>query len=121
MAHILLAEDDTSMRTFIKKALERAGHTVHDAPDGMKALAALEESDEFDLLLTDIVMPGIDGIELSQKAMNIRPNIKVMFITGFAAVAMDAKQSQPQNAKVLSKPFHLNDLVTQVETLLEAA
>ncbi len=124
MACILLAEDDHSMRQFIKKALERAGHSVTESEDGLSALNVLtaDGGDRFDLLLTDIVMPGIDGIELAQKAAQLCPKIKVMFITGFAAVAMDAKKSQPeQNAKVLSKPFHLNDLVQQVDVLLTKA
>lgn len=126
MASILLAEDDLSMRSFIQKALERAGHKVHAEPDGMKALDCLRlqkrglSTDHFDLLLTDIVMPGIDGIELSQKAAKLCPDIKVMFITGFAAVAMNAKE-QNKSARVLSKPFHLNDLVKQVNVLLQAA
>ena len=122
MAHILLAEDDSSMRQFIQKALEKAGHTVSAEADGLAALSNLEETkDDYDLLLTDIVMPGIDGIELSQKAANLCPTMKVMFITGFAAVAMDAKNKSDNGAKVLSKPFHLNDLVKQVNTLLKAA
>lgn len=127
MAHILLAEDDASMRVFIRKALERAGHTVHDEPDGMRALDCLKlqkqglSDKDFDLLLTDIVMPGLDGVELSQKAMQLCPDIKVMFITGFAAVAMKNATPKPeeQQAKVLSKPFHLNDLVKQVDILLK--
>lgn len=121
MANILLAEDDQSMRGFITKALERAGHSVTAEEDGLKALETLCKSCKFDLLLTDIVMPGIDGIELAQKAAHLCPNMKVMFITGFAAVAMDAKQQKPRNARVLSKPFHLNDLVKQVDQLLDAA
>jgi two-component system cell cycle response regulator CpdR len=123
MAKILLAEDDASMRLFIQRALEKAGHEVSCEADGLTALSHLEKGEQYDLLLTDIVMPGIDGIELSQKAMNLQPELKVMFITGFAAVAMDAgKASSPDKAaKVLAKPFHLNDLVTQVETLLRAA
>ena len=120
MAHILLAEDDTGMRQFIAKALEKADHTVTAVEDGIAALKALDTAQPYDLLLTDIVMPGIDGIELSQKAAMIRPDLKVMFITGFAAVAMDANK-QNKDAKVLSKPFHLNDLVTQVDQLLKAA
>ena len=121
MAKILLAEDDSSMRQFLTLALARAGHTVHQAADGMEALSCLSGPESFDLLLTDIVMPGMDGIELAHKAMESRPTLKVMFITGFAAVAMDQAKSRRTTAKVLSKPFHLNDLVKQVETLLEAA
>lgn len=127
MAKILLAEDDSSMRAFIKKALERAGHTVHDEPDGMKALDCIKlqrqglSAHSFDMLLTDIVMPGIDGIELAQKASKMCPDMKVMFITGFAAVAMNAKQQENKDTKVLSKPFHLKDLVSQVDVLLAKA
>lgn len=117
MAHILLAEDDSSMREFITKALERAGHTVTSCNDGLSALKALENHGDYDLLLTDIVMPGMDGIELSQKAATQKPNIKTMFITGFSGVTIDKKA--PETAtKVLSKPFHLNDLVAQVNELL---
>lgn len=121
MATILLAEDDQSMRAFIAKALERAGHEVQAEEDGLKALEVLGKSCKFDLLLTDIVMPGIDGIELAQKAAHLCPDMKVMFITGFAAVAMEALQKKEDKTKILSKPFHLNDLVAQVDQLLDAA
>jgi two-component system cell cycle response regulator CpdR len=121
MAHILLAEDDISMAGFLTIALEKAGHSVMATHNGIDALRAVENPEKhFDLLLADIVMPGIDGIELSQKATKIRPSLKVMFITGFAAVAMGNKEVEQSKAKILSKPFHLNDLVQQVETLLAA-
>ncbi len=119
MAHILLAEDDESMCRFLAMALEKAGHRVTMRHDGLTALAALDGPEAFDLLLADIVMPGIDGIELAQSATKKRPQIKIMFITGFAAVAMGA-QVQSMNARVLSKPFHLSELVNQVESLLQA-
>lgn len=122
MAKILLAEDDSSMRGFLAAALAKAGHEVEARTDGLDALAAIRESAEgdFDLLLADIVMPGMDGIELAQKATEIRPGLKVMFITGFAAVAMGARNPQRTQARVLSKPFHLRDLVDQVNQLLAA-
>lgn len=121
MANILIAEDDTSMLGFLKLALEKAGHSVKDATNGVKALEILKANENtFDLLLTDIVMPGMDGIELSQNATKIQPELKVMFITGFSAVAVGHEDIKEDQAKVLSKPFHLNDLVEQVETLLAA-
>ena len=120
MAKILIAEDDTSMRGFLKLALEKAGHEVTVAGDGMEALDILKRRTDFNLLLADIVMPGMDGIELSQRATDMVKGMKVMFITGFAAVAMSNKDIEPTQAKILSKPFHLNDLVDQVETLLAA-
>lgn len=121
MAHILLAEDDTSMREFLGIALSKAGHSVLSCEDGLKALEALRGTQAFDLLLTDIVMPGMDGIELAQAATRERPGLKVMFITGFAAVAMGEQQKTANEARILSKPFHLKELVTQIDSLLKAA
>ncbi len=117
MASILLAEDDTSMRQFLTAALEKAGHRVTPCADGLHALTELEqEIKHYDLLLADIVMPGMDGIELSQRAITLRPGLKVMFITGFTAMAVGA-QSAP-HARILSKPFHLSDLVRQIDDVL---
>lgn len=117
MARILLAEDDISMRGFLTTALENAGHEVEARVDGLDAMDALK-ADTYDLLLADIVMPGMDGIELSQKAGEMYPDMRVMFITGFAAVAMGANEAQKTQTRVLSKPFHLKDLVDQVNRLL---
>lgn len=119
MAAILLAEDDDSMRRFLKKALERAGHTVIDASQGDEALTELQLR-EFDLLLTDIVMPVMDGIELARRATEIDPEMKIMFITGFAAVALNPANRAPADAKVLSKPFHLKDLVQEIDRVIAA-
>ena len=115
MIRILLAEDDDSMRVYLARALERVGYSVVAVDNGLAALPLLE-SEPFDLLLTDIVMPEMDGIELAQKAAEIAPDIGVMFITGFAAVALKAGRKTP-DAKVLSKPFHLRDLVAEVERM----
>jgi two-component system cell cycle response regulator CpdR len=82
--------------------------------------APLLEQDEFDLLLTDIVMPEMDGIELAQHCAKVAPRTKVMFITGFAAVTLKAGQAAP-SARILSKPFHLKDLVLEVDRVLERA
>ncbi|HNQ91711.1 MAG TPA: response regulator [Alphaproteobacteria bacterium] len=120
MSHILIAEDDESMRQFLTMALEKAGHYVTSCADGLAAFYAVEAIGEtIDLLLADIVMPGMDGIELSQKTAKMHPHIKILFITGFSAVAMDKTADTGSPARVLSKPFHLNDLVAQVTELLE--
>lgn len=122
MARILLAEDDDSMRDFLTKALKRAGHEVAAVADGEEGMDALGETPgAYELLLTDIVMPGVDGIELARRAAEIDPGLKIMFITGFAAVALNAGAGAPSQAKVLSKPFHLRDLVDEVARVVEAA
>ena len=120
MWKILLAEDDNDMRRFLVKALEKAGYEVESHDNGATAYDRLRE-EPFSLLLTDIVMPEMDGIELARKATEIDPDLKVMFITGFAAVALNPDSNAPKQAKVLSKPFHLRDLVDEVEKMLEAA
>lgn len=115
-ARILLAEDDGAMRTYLERALHNAGFAVDSVDRGTAALPLLEVN-HYDLLLSDIVMPEMDGIELAQKCNEVSPDTKVMFITGFAAVTLKASREQPQ-AKVLSKPFHLKDLVLEVERVL---
>ncbi len=114
---ILLAEDDDAMRVYLERALVNAGYAVDAVDRGTSALPLLEEK-PYDLLLSDIVMPEMDGIELAQRCNEISPDTKVMFITGFAAVTLKASREQP-HAKVLSKPFHLRDLVLEVERVLE--
>jgi two-component system, cell cycle response regulator CpdR len=119
MTRILLAEDDDSMRGFLQRALERAGHDVIAFENGADAYERLKE-EPFTLLLTDIVMPRMDGIELARRASELDPDLKIMFITGFAAVTLNNDVDAPKDARVLSKPFHLKDLVNEVERLLES-
>ena len=119
MIRILLAEDDTAMRTYLVRALEQAGYQVDAVDRGTEALPLLQDID-YDLLLSDIVMPEMDGIELAQRCAEVSPNTRVMFITGFAAVTLKASREAPR-AKMLSKPFHLKDLVLDVERIFEDA
>jgi len=119
MKRILLAEDDNDMRRFLVKALERNGYDVVDFDNGASAYERLRE-EPFTLLLTDIVMPEMDGIELARRATELDPDLKVMFITGFAAVALKRESDTPKDAKVLSKPFHLRDLVDEVDKMVAA-
>jgi len=119
MAHILLAEDDESLRKFLAAALVKAGHAVTDFGDGGDAYECLKGYN-FDLLLTDIVMPGMDGIELAKRAAELNDGLKIMFITGFAAVALHPSSNAPKQAKVLSKPFHLREIVAEVERMIAA-
>ncbi len=126
MAHILIAEDDSSLRMFIQTALARSGHRVTACSDGQAAFEALtmacaETSPApIDMLLTDIVMPGMDGIELAARARALRPLLPVLYITGFGMVAPQALggTSAPR-AQVLAKPLHLSHLLSEIERVLE--
>ena len=119
MSCILLAEDDDSLRAFLTRALERAGYEVRACADGDEAMIALGEG-AYDLLLTDIVMPGVDGIEVAREAAARTPGLPIMFITGFAAVALANGERTPQGSKVLSKPVHLREIVAEVEKMVAA-
>jgi two-component system, cell cycle response regulator CpdR len=115
MFGILLAEDEQVIREYLARALERSGYEVVAVDSGTTA-APLLEAERFDLLLTDIIMPEIDGIQLAQYCNMVSPTTNVIFITGFSGVALRAGASIP-NAKILAKPFHLKDLVLEVERL----
>ncbi len=119
MGRILLAEDDADMRQFLSKALNNAGYQVVSFDNGRSAYERLRE-EPFSLLLTDVVMPEMDGIELARRANELDPDLQIMFITGFAAVALNSPSERLKETKVLSKPFHLRELVQEVEKLLAA-
>ena len=119
MKRILLAEDDNDMRQFLTRALKNAGYEVVSFDNGRSAYERLRE-EPFSLLLSDIVMPEMDGIELARRAAELDPDMKIMFITGFAAVALNSDSQAPKNAKVLSKPVHLRELVSEVNKMLAA-
>ena len=115
MIRILLAEDEEAMRTYLTRALENAGFEIVAVDRGTAALPLLER-EHFDLLLSDFVMPEMDGIELAQRCSEVSPRTKVIFITGFSGVTLRANREMP-DAKVLSKPFHLRDLVLEVQRI----
>jgi two-component system cell cycle response regulator CpdR len=117
MIRILLAEDEQAMREHLTRALEKANYEVVAVDRGTAAVPLLD-AQKFDLLLTDIVMPEMDGIELAQHCAAVCPETQVMFITGFSGVTLRAGESVPK-AKILSNPFHLRDLVLEVDRLFE--
>jgi two-component system, cell cycle response regulator CpdR len=119
VAAILLAEDDEAVREFVKRALAHYGHNVTAVGDGGAALAALEES-PYDLLLTDIVMPGMDGIALALKATKDRPALPVVLMTGFAAERQRAHNLDALIDRVVSKPFSLKEICAAVDSALQA-
>ena len=107
------------MRGFLERALAKAGYEVTSFANGEEAYERIKQ-EPFTLLLTDIVMPRMDGIELARRAAEIDPELKIMLNNGFDDVIFNHEQRAPKDARVLSKPFHLKDLVREVERLLAA-
>lgn len=105
---VLLADDDAATRDVVLRALQGAGHDVIVCEDGMEAEAALATSDpSFDLLVTDVEMPGLDGVELADRAVGAHSKILILFISGFEKELDRAYESQPGRSAKLLKPFTL--------------
>lgn len=120
MAKILLAEDEAAVRAFVRRALEAHGHAVDEARDGGEALERLA-CERYDLLLTDIVMPVMDGIALALKASAERPQMPILMMTGFAKEKDRARNLDQLITEVLSKPFTLQQLIAAVRRALGEA
>jgi two-component system, cell cycle response regulator CpdR len=117
MARILVADDEPSAREFVVRGLQSGGHDVEGVEDGLRALETLSER-QFDLLLTDIVMPGLDGIELALKAARDHPDMRILMMTGYPGQRQRAYNLEALIHRVLSKPFSLAELLEAVtETL----
>jgi CheY-like chemotaxis protein len=119
MAKILLADDDKATRDLVKRALESDGHSVDITQDGTEALDALiADPAAFDVLVSDVHMPGLDGIELARRAIETAPALKLLLMSGFAEELDRAKALATPALSVLMKPFTLDQVRTSVRTLL---
>ena len=119
MARILLVDDEEPIRAFLKRGLEVDGHEVTVAIDGADGLERLGEAGgAFDLLLTDIRMPMMDGIALALAAKRDHPNLTVLLMTGFADQRERANGLEGVVLDVLTKPFSLSDLRAKVAQAL---
>lgn len=121
MAHILLTEDDDAVRTFVKRALELDGHTVTTAGDGGTALEILErDGGAFDLLLSDIMMPVMDGIALALATAQDHPDLRILLMTGYADQRERAHGLDALVQDVVSKPFTLAEIRRAVVEAINA-
>jgi CheY-like chemotaxis protein len=109
MARILITEDEDSLRSFVARALRLDGHETVEAADGAEGLEALQDG-EFDLLLSDIRMPVMDGIELAHRASADHPDLKILLMTGYAEQRERADDLMEKIVDVVSKPFSLPDI-----------
>ena len=120
MARVLVAEDDMAVQSFVCRALAHRGHEVTGVDDGLRALEALRDRD-FDALLTDIVMPGMDGIALALKVARDRPDLPVLLMTGYSAERQRAHNLEALVFTVISKPFTLAQICDAVDAMLEGS
>ena len=118
MARVLIAEDDTAVREFVRRALIHGEHEVATAHDALDALDHLINEDEFDLLITDIVMPGMDGIALALKVSKDYPRTAILMMTGFAAERQRAHNLEELIHEVVPKPFSLKQICDAAEGAL---
>lgn len=120
MAVILIADDEEPLRGFVARGLQLDGHTVHAAEDGAEALdMLLQPGASYDLLLTDIRMPMMDGIALALAAAQARPAMPIMLMTGYADQRERARNLDVLIREVLTKPFTLADLRAAVRQVLD--
>lgn len=118
MARVLVAEHNKSTSTYVTNALRKAGNSVEVVDNCLDAWRVTSKED-FDILLVDVVMPGIDGFVLAQKALQDNPSLQVIFITGFAGVAMDTMATPSYApAPITTRPFHLKDLAARIRYLM---
>jgi two-component system, cell cycle response regulator CpdR len=119
MARILLADDDHGSLDFVRRALEMDGHTVTATHDGNDALEKLKSDGVFDVLVTDVHMPGLDGITLAQKTIAIAPAMRLVLMSGFADVLDQARDLEARGARLLAKPFPIEKIRAEVRAALE--
>lgn len=118
---VLLVEDEDMVRSLAKRILERYGYTVFSAPSGVEALRAHRDRiQEVDLLVTDVVMPHMNGRELYDKLKALRPKLRALFMSGYPAEVIERQGAQSGALPFIEKPFHAEDLMRKVREVLDS-
>jgi CheY-like chemotaxis protein len=119
-ATVLVAEDDEGVRAFVEEVLRKSGCLVLGVADGVEGKAVVDEyAHQIDLLVTDVVMPNSNGIELAKHFLQARPGSRLMFVTGFSSDPTIEEQAAAMGAQVLLKPFTVDQLLGSVRRALE--
>jgi len=116
---ILLVEDEQAVRNVVKRTLIKLGFEVTDAEDGPNALKIAEQHDHIDLLVTDVVMPGMSGAELADRLKATRPDLRVLFMSGYTGDALTERGIQEDGADFIQKPFSSRELGQRVRALID--
>jgi PAS domain S-box-containing protein len=119
MKTLLVAEDEAIVRCFLKRMLEKAGYKVIVADDGEGAVARFRENDDVSLVLSDVVMPGKNGKQVLEEIRKLKPGIKVLFISGYAADVIQDQGMFDEGTDLIQKPFDKNVLLRKVREILD--
>jgi two-component system, cell cycle response regulator CpdR len=119
-ARVLVAEDNPAVREFIIRSLSSVGYTVAGAIDGQQALDMLAR-EKFDALVSDIVMPNVDGIALAMKAVRLFPDMRIVMISGYVQERMRAHNLESLVHKIVAKPFSLEEICEAVKNALSVS
>jgi two-component system, cell cycle response regulator CpdR len=118
MARILLADDDAATRALVERALAVDGHVVTSTQDGAEALERLQAAGSYDVLISDVQMPAVDGIALAEKGLAAQPKLRVILISGFADELDRAEHLKSKVARVVAKPITLEGIRAAVKAAL---
>jgi CheY-like chemotaxis protein len=114
---ILVVDDEAGIRSLMRKILLREGYAVTDAGDAAEAMQYVRQ-ESFDLLLTDVVMPGVNGRELAEQVLAVRPDMRVLYVSGFTGETAVESGNFPPGSLLLQKPFTLGTLLRKVKEIL---
>src|SRR5690606_19331665 len=118
--HILIVEDDDLVRSYVISQLELMGYQVISASNGIEAMEIIQSDTKIDLLFTDVVMPGgMSGRDLSDKALRIRPQLKVLFTSGYTENSIVHHGRLDPGVMLLSKPYSRDELTTKIRQALD--
>ena len=118
MAAVLLVDDDDDVRTVLAAALAGMGHGVVQAAGGLEALEVIDRKEPLDLLLTDVIMPGLHGFNLARMVVLRRPSIRILYMSGYTEGEMVTRDNGPRYGKLLQKPLRAEALKAEVEQAL---
>ncbi len=116
---VLIVEDDPAVRVLVSAVLSELGYAFVEAIDGEQAFEILATKPHLDLMVTDYRLPGgISGVQIAEPAIKLRPELKVIFISGYPQEILDCNSPITRNAPILAKPFDLDTLQEHIQRLL---
>jgi CheY-like chemotaxis protein len=117
---VLLVEDDDTVRALARRILTEGGYDVSTTSEGAAAARLLEDpQNDFDLLVSDVVMPGMRGVELARRARELRPELPILMMSGYTTPLSDDDRRAMATSPLLEKPFSRRDLLGEVRSLLD--